>query len=157
MASLDAARQQVQQQQRHHYDDDESFVVRGMRLAADARRLLKQLPSLRVLDGASLQGPSYLCTRGVPNQVTFSSACRARWIRAYLCRADTPGSTQESRVVALETRRGQSIHNISRRSSHRSKTNRKASGEVGCRAIPTSCFHARATVAIGMLHYWLPS
>ena len=58
MASLDAARQQVQQQaDNNNYNNNdttaESFVARGLRLATAARAQLAQLPPLRVLDGAN--------------------------------------------------------------------------------------------------------
>lgn len=124
MASLDAARQQVQQQRRHDYGDDESFVVRGMRLATDARRLLRQLPPLRVLDGANLQPPSCLSNPCRPHQRgSFSSACCASWALSGYPRISaergTRGAPEESGVASCDEP-WESIHNVSRiPSAHR--------------------------------------
>jgi len=104
MASLDAARQQVQQLQLGHHDDDESFVVRGMRLATEARRLLNQLPPLRVLDGATLTlhpppvSPLVPVHSWLHQDGRFSSACRASWALSGYARFpaewDPPRSTR---------------------------------------------------------------
>jgi hypothetical protein len=110
MASLDAARQQVQQLQLGHHDDDESFVVRGMRLATEARRLLNQLPPLRVLDGATLtlHPPPRACALVAPPrwQVQLSVSCQlgTQRLRAFSCRVGPSEEHPRRTVFALATR-----------------------------------------------------